>query len=555
MQLTINASYYKPDTKCWLRVFRAGMTGSILKGELSTQFVYRDAFPPDGEAMYVWVYVLRKFSGSTHTDAKNASSALSGGQSGFSGRLVLEEETLSRMGTAKICGSGTFDLKDVENGKVGTIEIIGWKSTVKECKRDVSALPDGNAWLAKVQTITPKESNITELPYKVFGSVKFPDCVLPSWGFPWRVYLNSHDDVHRMMQLNFEAACWLMRVDPKRYHRQPLDTKLEINATMQGMITACLIYARDSSLRMDGDRLIDDWTLFEHYPQPELLEFDCEDGAVHALAESTLLQCQWSPTDMTPFNSAAALEKRYLTAFAIVTLKLGDGAYTYHAVCMKFPERTLRTALGLRTIQLPIVTTDDDEKDLPVILVESTAWTVSNWRYKSRACTHDIYDAVMNQSDSLNAKVPAPEDKKHTLYIHACSLMIPNLMKRDKIGQIQLTYNGKFGVPMHLVMSGSFSEFEMTPVYLDPSDLDRLTDANLQAPLTRSLPDTYDPSKLIPRDPNRIPVAEFIVRMHDWNQNVARITETAKKMGGSTVEVQELNLEGGISGMCVSVYS
>ncbi len=512
MNLSLEPLYFPRDVRVWLVVFGSRLPLKEIKtGKASDKFTFSanriDTF-------HCWWYVMRTFADDKHTDFKD------------SVRASLEEETVQRAGTCSFGKDGTYDMMDIEGTKVGTLTVQGTPADSE--KYDISkVLPDayGGRWLAEVTKETPTETNITELAPFIFGSVKMPDCTMPTWKYVDRfIPMNSSS-----MENVFKLACWFMRVKPEQYPSLPLDTQLEINAEMQSMATRFCCYAKDATKTAMGDHLIDDWTYLEDNPAPEMLEFDCEDGAVHAVNQGGNLQNWVGP--------AAELERRYLIAFAIVTLSLGGGAFTYHAVCMKFPKFSVFKKMGMPGDFPP-------EKGLPVILVETTAWTTSNWRFTSPYCTEDTFDVVSKQTNSVNAKVPAPTRTGESLYRHVCTLIFPEL---PKIGQVQMVYKGKFGVPIDVIMRGGDEEYEMKPVYITEEPL------NLPLPSTRGF-EVKGVAASLPVPQTRIPKAEFVVRSHDWKKNKDNILKLAQKMGTTVESSDVLEVYGGIGGVRITVY-
>ena len=544
MQLKIKPIFYAANVECWLKIFEAGELGVNIQGTADKIFEFKT--PRTNCVWHVWWYVKRKYAGNRHTDVKTTAEYLNG-QSVVETRLILEEDTIERAGTCHFTRDGDYDVSDIEGTKVATLTV---KGCTEESKNLTTTKPIvlGLDWQKKVDAATPKETNITELPFRLFGSFKFPDGVFaPMWGYPMlALNLASPNSDAQTTNSVFELACWLLRVKPSDYDKQPIDTRLEINAEMQSLASRMSCYVKDSSKRTDGDHMIDDWTFFEDWPDPSLLEFDCEDSAVHAMQQSLRLKTCNGLTGSS-VASAQALEKLYYTAFAVVTLKLGENAYTYHAVCMKFPRLFIDKKLGF-------IGAASSDTQCPTILVETTAWTTSNWRYKNeRICSYDIYDRVIAQTDSANVKVPAPTDPTKSLYIHGCSLIFPELVISEAIGQIQLSYKGKFGVPMDILMTNS-DAYDMTPIRIDSwQQISQITPRSMQMPKSTAFQSTTA-NKLNWDNRAESPKAEFTVRMSDWKKNQEEITKIAKSMGGTKVEFQPITIYSNIAGVCVSVY-
>jgi hypothetical protein len=514
MNLNLDPLFFPKDAQVWLVVFSNRLPlKDVKKGRANETFKFSAS---KMDVYHCWWYVLRTFGDDKHTDFK------------INEHSFLEEDTVQRAGTCSFAKDGEYSFVDIEGTVVGKLTVKGTpQDSEKYAQYESKQRQDyGTEWLKEVVAVTPKESNITELQHFTFGSVKMPDCTMPTWSYASRRFAVNASTLENV----FNLACWFMRVKPEQYSTLPIDTQLEINAEMQSMATRFCCYAKDSSKRMDSDHMLDDWTYIEDSPVPEMLEFDCEDGAVHAVNQSLALQESKGP--------AAELERRYVTAFAIVTLSLGESNYTYHAVCMKFPRGKLLKKLDVQG-SLP-------DTELPVILVETTAWTTSNWRFKSPVVTESTFGEVLKQTNSVNAKVPAPSKVGDSLYVHVCTLVFPELVASAAIGQVQMVYKGKMGVPIDVIMRGT-DDYEMKLVHIKEYP------QNLPLPSTRAFQTTRISS--IPESLPGNVKAEFVVRLHDWQKNKTEIVTLASRMGGTSVKYNEITeVYGGIGGVCISVY-
>jgi hypothetical protein len=238
------------------------------------------------------------------------------------------------------------------------------------------------------------------------------------------------------------------------------------------------------------------------------------------------------------------LERRFYTLFAIVTLRLGSSSqWVYHAVCIKVPKNRFRRLLGLSSND------KEDDKHLPVMLVETTAYTTSNWRYESPYVTVDSYEAITRLAD-VNSKVSSSIIQKQKLYGHLCSLTSPELLLEDGIGQIQLSHNGKFGVPVNLfVQDMSVASFHV--VNASKGDVATCTESEEHLPRTLLLKGGQSPG---PRKDGTKPVTEFVIRKRDWDEQQTTIRRLCQQIG-TKVDVQHIESYGGIGGVCVTVYA
>lgn len=526
--LTIKPEFHDPSAEAFLRIYEPGQSGTWYSGRLSSKFSV--SLPPT-RTLCVWLYVKRVFKEDRHLDAKSTTAGgvgLSGG--GIDARIELEEDTIARVGTGVAATS--FDIVDIEGVKVASAQCSGdFKSAAR---RDTGS---GARWLAKVTAVTPKETNVTELPLHVFGSVQMPYSTVPMWGY---ALLGARRAAKASMlstlEASFSQACWFMRFDPKDFGSQPIDTQLETLCEMQTIAPRLVVYARDTSLRLGSDKLVDDWTVIDDNPVPALIEADCEDLTEHAVVRSLLLKQTKGATGSLAL--AQQLEKQYYTAFAVVTLRLGNSSnWVYHAVCMKFPKAQMRKKLGLSAAA--------GEADLPALLVETTAWSTSNWRYSTPWCTPETYDAVASRID-VNTKVCAESVKAQGLYGHLCSLVIPELQLEESIGQIQVSYGGKAGAPMAAVMK-SLDSITLTPIKVDAVEVNEFNEASQFLPETKLL---VGGTPMTPRRPEA-PKAEFVVRLVDWAK--PGVSEQIKKAMGGRVTTTNVTSYGGIAGVVVTV--
>lgn len=554
MQLTfeVKPAWYPATVQWTLRLFRAGAFVATVESASPTCAIEPGRFlEPDTRYGVFW-YVRRKFQDGRHTDVtgqSGGSSKVDMSGHGMDSKLELEEETQTRAGTGSFrLGGGSFIISDIDGVTVATLVVAN--STMKPVERVTSKSQTeggggGAEWQKKVEAATPQETNITELPRHIFAAVEMPFATIPIWGYTLAAQRRASQrstGVVSTLKRVFDQACWLMRVSD--FGKSSLDKQLEVVCEMQSMATRFLVYVRDVSMRLKRDVMVDDWTFLEDWPSPKLAEFDCEDGAVHALGQSLMLQAATGLTG--DLGEAQTLERNYYSCFAVVTLRLGNtDTHVYHAVLMKIDRSVVNRKLGIPTVA--------ETKDvLPTVLVETTAWSTSNWRYSTKNCTPKHYDTVATRID-VNTKVCAETIKEQKLYGHLCSLVIPELTMRKQLGQIQISANGKFGADVSQAME-SFDGIKFHPVYTDSKTVDALSETTSQllpeSPML--LASDTAPLKLSQR-PTEAPRAEFCVRGHDWDQYSKQVMRVAAEMG-KRVETQVIDVYGGIGGVVVSVY-
>jgi hypothetical protein len=456
--------------------------------------------------------------------------------------MALESITVARVGTTELpfCG-GDLVLKDVDG-------VVVADGRLKTSMPKLECLPllqpkdaqMGDRWLSKVKAVTPSETNVIELPHHLFASVKLPYSNVPMWGYTLLGARRAQEQASALteaVQATFEQACWFMRIDPKTFADQPLDAQLETLCEMQTMATRFTVYARDTSLRMGQDVLVDDWTVIDHHAEPRLAELDCEDTSEHAVTRSLLFKRVNAKGSLAV---AQALERRYYTCFAIITLRLGNTSqWVYHAVCIKIPKDVLLNKLGLAS---------KSTTDLPNLLVETTAFSTSNWRYNSPWHTQATYGAVASRLDA-NTKVSSEMVRTQQLYGHLCSLVSPELLEEHEIGQIQLSHKGKFGAPAKAVME-DIQQVTFTPVKVESGDIETFSRSHL-LPEAKLLSGGKPPRA--PRTSQRPFKAEFVIRQFDWQQHKEQVMNAARDMG-EDIQVESIECYGQMGGVCLTVY-
>lgn len=539
LRFSVEPLFHSKDAESWLRVYVPGGDNVVCKGKLSEKFQVQ--LPHKAEVVCVWWYVSWMFRLDRHVPS--CPKPPSGG------RLVLCEPTLSRAGAGEVALSdgAEFTLKDIE-GQITARATVFCDFKTAIGKPLLKAAATGEDWLKKVRALhcNIPATNITELPRFTFGKVATPYGSLPTWGFALLAAKRARQqsDYRGTLEHLFHNACYFTFLDPDKFDKAPLFHKLEILCEMQTMAQRFLVYVRDLSLRLGGDHLVDDWTRIADAPVPALIEFDCEDGAEETMAQTYALRS--TPGLTGALAELKRLDDRYYSCFSIVTLRLGGTSnWVYHALVVKLDRQWLRRKLGLPTEESKFA-------DLPPLVLETTAYTTSNWRFRTPFCTKAMYTLVDKHIEA-NAKVCGEMMEDPCLYGHLVSLNCPELVEVG-IGQVECLFNGKLGIPVKTLMQDPDDRgITFLPCKVD---LEMVTQTTNEAQL---FPDTPMLTAATTKALKRAsyvwpPKAQFVVRSKDVEDKAVmeRVLHAARQMG-SKVTTDKIEVYGGIGGFNVIV--
>lgn len=498
-------------------------------------------------------YVSRTFLGDKHVETCEAKETKDQ-------KLVLCEMTMQRAGTGEtmLGNKDEFELYDIERTCVATCRL---DCSVDDKKTPITkplkqAEDRGTAWLAIVQKVHDKhgsfrQTNVTEIRRHTFGKVVTPYGTMPMWAYSAMAAQRAkraESTYAPTLASQFYNACYFTHLRPQDFERASLDQQLEVICEMQTMATRFLVYTLDSSLRLGGDHLVDDWTRICDAPEPALIEYDCEDGAEEAISQSHALK--WAKLDSVdgPLALAQKLEHGYYTCLGVVTLRLGStDRWVYHALVLKFDERWLRARLGLRVFE-------SDLPPLPPLLLELTAYTTSNWRFKTPACTAAMYEMASDLIDA-NSKISSELVIEQSLYGHLVSLTCPELSVRYGIAQIECAYKGRHGIPVKTLMLEPDREFEFVACRTEFS----ISEASQLLPATpmMQVQQAFRCSTIPTRpDYNRFPRTQFVIRAVDWNNTAIRqklMARLAKLGPNIKFRFDPISVYGGIGGVNVVI--
>lgn len=543
VRVLLEPVFHPKDVESWIRVYVPGTNVNVTFKGFEVEL-------PDNltasTTLCVWWYVTRIY----HSDKHVASCPKE-----TKTKLALCETTLQRAGTGEtlLADGSKFDLFDIEHQRVATA-VISSSAVARPTTKPLEAkgASSGDKWLGLVrefhrQQPQLRQTNITEMGSFVFGKVVTPYGTMPGWGFAYLASKRAEKVAYNDTLLSlFYNACYFTFLKPEDFDKAPLNHKLELLGEMQTMAMRFLVYVRDTSLRLGQDHLVDDWTRIADSPVPALIEYDCEDGAEEMIAQATALRQAQGLTGA--LAELQRLECCYFSCFCIVTLRLGGTSdWVYHAVVMKFDCRWLLRKLGLDRRDLEF------KNPLPPLLLESTAYTTSNWKFETPFCTEKMFSTA-DEFIEANTKICAEMVAEPCLYGHLVTFYCPELLETYSVGQVECAFNGKRGIPIKTLMTESDHKgIEFLACKTDTDRIRQMTNESQLWPDTPMLK-VAKPVQLRRREYVRPPKAQFLVRDADAMDIsvVDRITAAAHKMG-SRVTLDKVQVYGGIGGINVVV--
>lgn len=552
MEISIVPEFHAKDIASWLQVYVPGKPDLVIKGRANEPFKFELSEVDASSTLCVWWYVHRLFQLDKFVGAGRESKETKN-------RLVMTEKTHQRAGTGEtLLGDGSkFALLDIERQVVARGQVKSTFAPLPGKVLEAKGAGGGELWLSVVNKLHREDArfndtNATELARHTFGSVVAPFGTMPTWVYPYFASIRARNAVAEYgdtLDSLFVHACYFTFTDPDKFDRADRDQRIETICEMQTMATRFLVYARDTSMRLGVDHLVDDWTRIADTPDPSMIVYDCEDGSEEAMAQSTALRLAKGLTG--GLAEAQRLELLYYSCFAVITLRLGSTKnWVYHAVLFKFDRRWLQRKLGLKV-------DGGTHAELPPCLLETTAWTTSNWKHRTKAYSEKTYYLAEDFIEA-NTKVPAELVIRQGLYGHLLTLTCPELLDTHRIGQIECVFRGKLGVPVPKVMTAPADDgIEFVACYTDAETV-RGTTTNLSQllPETRMMLLPEDFKAGAPRRENytAFPKTQFVVRNRDFEdpEIKARVLAAAAKMG-SGVKVDVVTVYGTIGGVNVIV--
>jgi hypothetical protein len=548
VRFSLEPVFHPKDVESWLRVYVPGRLGAnaVCTGRASQvlEVQLELADPTPTATLCVWWYVSRTYRLDKHVDSCPKESK----------KLVLCETTIERAGTGEvlIADGSAFGLYDIERQVVAHARVSSSFRPSVSKPLAAKGAASGDQWLEVVRAVHRSHAgfvgtNVTEMSPFTFGKVSTPYGTMPSWAFPLLAKRRAQKvtDYNRTLEALFYNACYFAFLEPDKFVQAPQNHKLEVLGEMQTMAMRFLVYVRDVSLKLGEDHLVDDWTRIADAPVPAWIAYDCEDGSEEIVAQSAALKHAKGLEGA--LAEAQRLERRYYTCFCVVTLRLGGTKkWVYHALVVKFDRVMIQQHLDL-----PV----DDVKEvtLPCLVLESTAYTTSNWEFRTPFCTKATFAAV-DQFAEANTKICAEMVIDPCLYGHLVSFSCPDLLDEHGIGQVECLFEGKIGIPFKTIITKPGSDgIELVACKVDSEMKLQATNESQLFPETRML--TNDkPVYLKRRSYVWPPKAQFVVRGKDVEDKAVmdQVVAVARAIG-SKVTLDRVSVYGGIGGINVVV--
>lgn len=176
-------------------------------------------------------------------------------------------------------------------------------------------------------------------------------------------------------------------------HTASRDALIELLCDLSTTRLWALAYQTDTSL---GGRIIDDWAHIAETPDAAVAVYDCEDGTFAILSVLASLQ-HFAPTPHAGWlERLADLERNYVFVQALGRMRSGD-TVVWHSYVLGLDRASVWKALKA---------SDADEPAWPSVLIESTQYTTSLWRYDVPSAREAVVADEQGLSDFVHAKIP-----------------------------------------------------------------------------------------------------------------------------------------------------
>lgn len=528
-------------------------TGEEFEAEISMP----TAFPADTPVMVQW-RTRRRMRGEEHLEGEGEGK----GVQSYEARAGTGQTTISEI------GDGTHvRLRDSEGIPIGLVELF-----VKRVRLQTVELlkPTPGAFLTTDQVTAigqeerervtrslgrrpdHKETNVGYLERWVFPDIVVPVGRLPLWTYPWQathgMHMVRHTDERLLLAL-VEATKYSMHVNSDEQLLRtdtPVPWLAEFIAELQTVVTRHILYVKDSSKRAGGvDLDTDDWD----YPRDGLLNVDDCEGL-----DALILECVYRLRGPTVFANPVlqrlqAFDRGYIPLFCLVTLRIGEGAYTYHACTIKLDARWLRWKLGLKGAAAPTTAM------LPALVLEPTTYTTSCRQFRSKYFTPAVYrrSHLMTPVES-NSKAPA--ESLGGVYRHVVVATSPELVDELSLTRIDFSYGGREAVPIEKLIAYD-PGVVLTAGYSSSQTIELARRAFECMPrLTRMRPpplDTQIVNRLVDESHSSSssspPVFDTCYREADWHPGMENELKVAANLG--RIEVVKLQLTSKLAGIRV----
>lgn len=572
----LTARYYAKGAKGKLIVFlprpledhkhNTSSTEIKVGGDEQTEIGVRipRALPMDTPVLVHW-RTRRIMHGESHYDNDHDEKSLPGDG-------VLLQPYESRAGT----GRTTLDmvergvvvpLLDIDDDPVGEVYL----SVLRVPERSVLLLPATGKYnthvhieqLAKeedrrvLSNIIPRHSNIDYIQNWHFGVIITPVGRIPLYEFARQAISGSHMDhsTDAALLLNFanhSLDSMFLTQQQVLSDELPPAVMAELMGEIQTLVTRYMLYVKDSSKRNGDDKANDD---FDFPRDGSLSVDDCE--GYNAIVHECIYKFRNRsvPFDHPLLKRLVNFDMQYIPLFALVTLKVGDTGWTYHACTIKLDRSWFMEKIGLTNESSS--PPSSSRRLLPACVLEPTTYTTSCHAYRHPSVTRDTYSrSHLLKPVESNTKIPG--DLVPGIYRHVVVVTCPELLASHNIARIDCIYNGRSAIPIQRLLSYSddvvlkASSYEGGKAAIDTisNTLDCLPRLSRMRPPS----DQKQHIKTLVAAPLsahnwHYPEFNACYRSCDWVQGMEK--QIMKQAGLSQVEVTELQLTSRLSGIRV----
>jgi hypothetical protein len=426
------------------------------------------------------------------------------------------------------------------------------------CRQRVDALMATTArWRSETkariaQLPTALRTGSSLLPHRSFIVVQLSQGYVPTWLYPWAVTRGRHisspsaASTERLFLSLLEYAMFVNEIfgatRTERLRKLEAIARSDIYAAfnvLSSMFTyvSALLYAPD-----DGD----DWDT----PRDGTMHADDCEGRTAQVME---LAARFASASFTvpALVLLQAIDRCYITMFALCTLDLGSGNHTYHACAVKLDSRWLCRRLGVTYVGTPTPRPVWLPAEMPALLLEGTvavdaALTIMSPEAKVR-------DAHQRRSYLRSVKVSSPVAGSTRL-----SASLSGGYKEILVGFAPILGAGtriQFHGAFHDLMDQSDS-VSMALLRADSKEIaaaEEMLDYMPHLEAVEPPDDAYmrhtESESTTPPVDYHPPCFSSVYRSCDWNTRLLR--EITKQASLRSCEVRQLNLTSKTSLVCV----
>jgi hypothetical protein len=388
----------------------------------------------------------------------------------------------------------------------------------------------------KSMVLSYPTTNITEVSNSLFRGVLTPWGGMPSWSFPYLATKPVALDANNTLEAFMNIACYNMGLNLEDIKWDDATTS-EMIAEMVSLIPRSCHYTSDVGLREDKRTTsVDDWAFLCHQPSLSMASYDCEDSSLSVMEWSYLLASAKGFTHPVLLRLQAH-ERRYMTFFCIITLRTSNTEdYGYHVIVLKLDRNWFMSRMRGITTTTDVV--------LPPVLIDTTTYSTSCWKYRSTVCTEAVYEATsVTHPVEVMGKVPSElQYTRRTMYGHLQSMICPELTRdKARISMIDVMREGKLGATIqHLMEYDKGLEFKCYSTTTEAIEAVDVISRQLMPPVYTSVCTNIQSHLARMRHPRTYKI-DGLIRYMDWNRE-----EMARKYNKGDVTYTTLDIVDGL---------